>query len=99
VDDGRSIPEWAGRRRADALERVRAEGARTRAVCVLCQLPIDYSLRYPHPQSCSVQHLLSRRRFPELTWEPSNMGPAHLDCNKSAGPDAAGVPDLGVSAW
>ena len=97
VDDGRSVPEWAGRRKVEALERVRAEGARTGAACVLCDLPIDYSLRYPHPQSCSVQHVKSRKFFPELTWVPSNWAPAHLDCNKAAGPGHR--PGLGVTDW
>lgn len=27
----------------------------------------------------------SRKLYPQLTWEPSNWKPAHLDCNKAAG--------------
>lgn len=85
MSEGLHIPEWTGRRRAEALQRVKAEGRRTKAPCVICKQGIDYSLEYPHPQSCSVQHLKSRKLFRHLTWEPSNWGPAHLDCNKAAG--------------
>ncbi len=76
------VPAWEGRRRADALRRVRADGARHRKPCVLCGKPIDYSLRYPHPQSCTVEHLKPRATHPELTWDPGNHAPAHLVCNQ-----------------
>jgi 5-methylcytosine-specific restriction endonuclease McrA len=83
--DGMSIPAWSGRRRADALAKVKAEGRRTSAACCICDQSIDYSLAYPHEQSCSVQHVKSRSAYPHLTWEPGNWKPAHLDCNKAAG--------------
>ncbi len=97
MDTGLTIPPWSGRAAQAALERVRAEGARAKAPCAICHLSIDYALRYPHPQSCSVQHIKSRRDFPALTWEPSNWAPAHLDCNQSAG--ASPQLGLGVSDW
>lgn len=97
VDSGLSIPPWSGRAAQAALARVRSEGARLHTPCSICLLSIDYSLRYPHPQSCSVQHVRSRRDFPELTWDPSNWAPAHLDCNLSAG--ANPEPSLGVTDW
>lgn len=79
------VKPWAGRARADALRWVKAKGRRASAPCVICEHSINYSLEYPHPQSCSVQHVKPRRLFPQLTWEPLNWAPAHLDCNKSAG--------------
>lgn len=85
MSDGRHIPEWAGRRRADALALVKAQGRRSKSPCCICKQSIDYSLSYPHPQSCSVQHLRSRKSYPHLTWDRSNWAPAHLDCNKSEG--------------
>jgi len=96
MDNGLSIPSWSGRRAGDALARVKAEGRRTKAPCVICRQSIDYSLAYPHKQSCSVQHLKSRKAFPQLTWDPTNWAPAHLDCNKAAGADGAATSDLGV---
>jgi 5-methylcytosine-specific restriction endonuclease McrA len=92
--DGLHIPAWSGRRRADALLWVKAEGRRTKEPCCICTQPIDYSLEYPHEQSCSVQHVKSRKSYPHLTWERGNWKPAHLDCNKSAGISE----DLGLGA-
>ena len=85
MDDGSSIPPWGGRRAQDALARVRAEGRRHSSPCVICDGRIDYRLVYPHPMSCSVQHLKARALFPRLTWVASNWAPAHLRCNQEAG--------------
>lgn len=85
MDSGLSIPEWAGRRRSDALRQIKAAGQANNTPCDICGQAIDYSLEYPHPQSCSVQHVKSRKLYPSLTWEPSNWRPSHSDCNKSAG--------------
>lgn len=79
------VRPWSGRARQDALREVKAKGRRAKAPCVICEMPIDYSLEYPHPQSCSVQHIKPRKSFPQLTWVKSNWAPAHLDCNKGAG--------------
>jgi 5-methylcytosine-specific restriction endonuclease McrA len=85
VSEGVTIPAWTGRRRAEALAFVKAMGRRKKSPCFICKQGIDYDLTYPHPQSCSVQHVKSRFNYPHLTWEKSNWEPAHLDCNKAAG--------------
>lgn len=79
------IPEWAGRRAQAALDAVRKLGERDHLPCCICEMPIDYALRYPHKQACTVQHLKPRTTHPHLTWEPSNWAPAHADCNSSQG--------------
>lgn len=97
--DGGSVAtdEWGGRRASEALRRVRAEGARRNSPCVICGGAIDYSLRYPNPWSCSVQHQPSRKLRPDLTWDPAAMFPAHLQCNKEIGDGTLTNPyDLGV---
>lgn len=93
------VPAWAGRRRVEALLRVKAEGRRTEASCCICKQGIDYDLEYPHPQSCSVQHVKSRHAYPHLTWEPGNWKPAHLDCNKAAGVSEDTGMGLTSEAW
>ena len=91
---GMLIPEWGGRRKQKATEFVRRRGEELGLPCCICRQAIDYSLRYPDPRSCSVQHVKSQSLFPNLRWEPSNWEPAHLLCNTSLGP---GSPmDLGV---
>lgn len=86
------IPEWGGQRAQDALDVVRRYGEANDVACVICDQPIDYSLRRPHRQACTVQHIKARSTHPHLTWEPSNWGPAHADCNSSQGKlEALGV--------
>lgn len=80
-----SIPQWSGRRAADALAQVKAKGRRENAPCCLCEQPIDYSIPSTEPDGCTVQHIKSRKLFPALTWVPSNWAPAHRSCNGSAG--------------
>lgn len=102
MDSGATIPTWAGRRAQDALTRVKANGRANRTPCALCTQRIDYSLTYPHPMSCSVQHIKSRHHWPELTWDPTNHAPAHLTCNQQAGaghnPRTGVAADLGVTS-
>lgn len=85
TDSGVFIPPWAGRRRAEALTWVKANGRQKDLPCEICKHGIDYSLEYPHKQSCSVQHVKSRNAYPHLTWDRGNWAPAHLDCNIAAG--------------
>lgn len=79
------IPEWSGPRAQAALAQVRDHGNKHDLPCIICQMPIDYTLRHPHKQACTVQHIKPRSTHPHLTWEPSNWGPAHADCNSSQG--------------
>ena len=46
------------------------------------------------PGADSVDHVLSRSKYPELTWDESNMRPAHGGCNSSKGASAT-TRDLG----
>ena len=94
MGDGTYNPPWSGRRAQRALAYVKAHGRANRTPCVICEQPIDYSLEYPDPWSCTVQHKLSQRDFPEHRWQESNWAPAHLECNQSAG--AGPTAGLGV---
>lgn len=47
-----------------------------------------------------MQHLKSRKLFPELTWVPSNWAPAHKACNESAGSgDKPGLIGVTSQEW
>ena len=91
-------PEWAGQRAQQALDQVRRHGQAEDLPCCICQLPIDYTLRHPHRQACTVQHIKPRSTHPHLTWTPSNWAPAHADCNSSQGKQVAAGVGL-VSPW
>lgn len=55
-------------------------------VCAWCNLPIDTSLKAPHPMSPSADHI------EPVAAGGSNLGPLqpmHLGCNKSAGAKGA----------
>ena len=92
------IPEWSGARAQKALAQVRAFGKANALPCCICEQPIDYDLRKPAKQACSVQHVKSRKTHPHLTWEPSNYAPCHADCNSSQGSEQASGLGL-VSPW
>ena len=91
---------WGGRRATQALALIKAEGRRHGSPCVICSQAIDYTLTHPHPDSCSVQHVRSRKARPDLIWDRDNWAPAHLVCNQSAGDGLRGDPyDLGLTSW
>lgn len=77
---------------------VKAIGRARGPPCCICHGAIDYDLDYPDPMSCSVQHIMSRKLHPELTWVKSNWAPGHLVCNQSAGDGTANPYDLGVTS-
>lgn len=93
---GMVIPPWEGRARANALAQVKAKGRAANAPCCLCHQSIDYDLDGNHPDGCTVQHLMPKSKYPELTWVPSNWGPAHRACNLGAGTTII-VGDLGLT--
>ncbi|MGO5080377.1 HNH endonuclease, partial [Lactobacillus amylovorus] len=90
--------ERGGKRAQDALALVRRHGQAGDLPCVICGMPIDYSLRHPHKQACTVQHIKPRATHPHLTWEQSNWAPAHADCNTAQGSRIAVGLGL-VSPW
>lgn len=94
--NGITIAPWEGRRAQQALEQVRRQHAPRRTPCVLCGQRIDYT-RKGKADSLTVQHIKSRRDFPNLTWEPSNWAPAHKTCNLAAGA-GGNTTDIGLTS-
>ena len=54
---------------------------KTQTVCALCGKPVDKSLKFPHPMSPTVDHIIpiSRGGHPS---DINNMQLAHLKCNR-----------------
>jgi 5-methylcytosine-specific restriction endonuclease McrA len=49
--------------------------------CWLCGEAIDYRLKFPHPRSWSLDHIVPIADNPRLALNPSNYRSAHFDCN------------------
>jgi len=63
--------------------------------CWLCGEPIDYRLKFPHPRSWSLDHLIPIADNPRLLLDANNFRSAHLDCNRIRGTAEPSL-DLGV---
>lgn len=66
------IPEWGGRR---AQEMVVLTLETYGTICRLCGLD----------GADSADHIMPRSKAPELTWELTNLRPAHKRCNEARG--------------
>lgn len=60
--------------------------------CWLDGKPIDYTLPADHPDAWSLDHALPVSTHPELSEDPANFRPSHLDCNKRRGNSAPFIP-------
>jgi 5-methylcytosine-specific restriction endonuclease McrA len=49
--------------------------------CWICGQPVDYRLKWPHPRSWSLDHVIPVSDNPALLLNPSNFRSAHCDCN------------------
>ena len=79
------VPPWAGARMQKVVAEQKRQHAHRGSPCCLCQQPIDYSAGPDDPMRFSVEHIIARSIRPDLTWDTSNMGPAHMRCNKKRG--------------
>lgn len=76
------IREGMGVKRSVTVrERARAIFKREQLKCAGCGLPIDYSLRYPHPRSMVADHIIPLQRGGADVVE--NMQPLHRACNST----------------
>lgn len=76
----RNRPDHDGTHRA-AFERNRKKVLLTQDVCGICGRPVDKSLKWPHPLSATVDHIIPI----EKGGHPSaieNLQLAHFACNR-----------------
>lgn len=58
-----------------------AEDLRALRPPCFCGQPIDYSVKTPHPDAFTIDHIKPRSLFPELAFDPNNIQAAHYSCN------------------
>ena len=83
------------RRNTSKRDRHRAIIAKTGAPCALCGEPIDYSLRYPDPDSFVVDHVVPLNRGGDDVL--ANKTASHNRCNRLKSDRADGGPTIRVS--
>lgn len=76
----RNRPDKDGAHRVQA-DRNRKKIMATQTVCGICGKPVDKSLRYPHPLSPCVDHIVPVARGGHPS-DISNMQLAHWTCNR-----------------
>lgn len=64
-----------------AYENARQKILKTQTICGICGKPVDFSLKYPHPLSATVDHIIpvSKGGHPS---DLSNLQLAHRCCNR-----------------
>lgn len=80
-----TVPPWSGARMMKVVAEQKRIHAHRNSPCFLCGQSIDYRALPDDLHRFSVEHIIPRSIRPDLTWEPSNWAPAHMDCNKRKG--------------
>lgn len=73
-------PDHDGRQRAQ-FESNKKRIYATQQICGICGQPVDFGLKFPHPLSASIDHIIpvSKGGHPS---DIGNMQLAHLFCNR-----------------
>ncbi|MFS0867187.1 HNH endonuclease [Microbacterium sp. 179-B 1A2 NHS] len=78
------------------FRQLKAQLRGQRRPCSICGQPIDYALKWPHPNSFSADHRLPLSTHPELAEDFGNLQPAHLRCNQGKSDNAQFAANLGL---
>ena len=77
-------PDKKGAHRAN-YERNKKRILATQNICGICGKPVDMSLKYPHPMSPTIDHIIPVNGPGGLRGHPSsldNLQLAHFSCNR-----------------
>ena len=77
---GRNRPDKDGTHRG-AFEKNKKKIYATQTVCGICGKPVDFSLKYPHPLSPCIDHIIPIARGGHPS-DINNMQLAHWTCNR-----------------
>ena len=64
-----------------AYEKARLKILKTQTICGICGKPVDFSLKYPHPLSPTVDHIIPVSKGGHPT-DINNLQLAHRCCNR-----------------
>ena len=76
----RNRPDKDGTHRL-AFERNKKKIYATQTVCGICGRPVDFTLRYPHPLSPCIDHIIPIAKGGH-TSDLDNLQLAHFTCNR-----------------
>lgn len=77
----RNRPDHDGTHRL-AFERNKKKILATQSICGICGQPVDKTLRYPHPMSACIDHIIPIDRSGHPS-DISNLQLAHWKCNRA----------------
>ena len=77
---GRNRPDKDGTHRG-AFEKNKKKIYATQTVCGICGKPVDFSLKYPHPLSPCIDHIIPIAKGGHPS-DINNMQLAHWTCNR-----------------
>jgi len=77
----RNRPDKDGSHRL-AFERNKKKIYATQKTCGICGKPVDFGLRYPHPLSACIDHIIPVARGGHPS-DKDNMQLAHWTCNRA----------------
>ena len=64
-----------------AFQRAKKKIYATQTVCGICGKPVDFTLRYPHPMSACIDHIVPIAKGGHPS-DPENLQLAHWTCNR-----------------
>ena len=77
-------PDKKGAHRAN-YERNKKRILATQNICGICGYPVDHSLKYPHPMSATIDHIIPVNGNNGIFGHPSdlsNLQLSHFSCNR-----------------
>lgn len=77
----RNRPDKDGTHRS-AFDKNKKRIYASQTICALCGKPVDFSLKFPHPMSPTIDHIvpISKGGHPS---DIDNLQLAHLSCNRA----------------
>ena len=89
----RNRPDKDGKHRA-IFDKNKKKIFATETICAICGKPVDFKLKFPHPNSATIDHIIpvSKGGHPS---DIDNLQLAHLQCNRAKADKTAQIKYIG----